>query len=53
MPSVDRYSCSSSTGGVTRVKPKAKIRNAIAVSGSASPITRRVPSITITMAVTA
>jgi hypothetical protein len=53
MPSVDRYSCSISTSGVTRVKPAANTRNAIAVSGSANPMTRRVASSTMTTATTA
>ena len=44
MPSVDRYSCSISTSGVTRVKKKAWMRKTMAVIGSAQPITRRVPS---------
>jgi hypothetical protein len=51
MPSVERYTCSMSTGNVTRVL-KAYARKQIAVSGSARPMTRRVPSSTTSTAVT-
>ena len=53
MPSVDRYSCSSSTWNFTSVKNSAYDRKHSAVSGSAQPMTRRVASSTTTTLSTA